>query len=279
MLNEQYLYSKVVDWSALNYGVNIPVSLQLLFYDSINFHMKQGDTKQITIIVDGVDYNANLTNIHFDKQKYPTHKDLLQIRYTPNSLLAKKLREIFSVSYGWLKIEKDKLKNSRKQLKIPTDIEETLAIYSTISNDVIAFECVTCNEITDTKKFIQNYDEFELEAILNMKDDISDIIERNKIVKIRKLNKTICDSLKRIYEYRCQVCGEFIGKKYDATVIHSHHIEPFSLTLNNDPENIMIICPNHHGIIHTAKPSFDKKSKTFLYPNGYIEKLKINLHL
>jgi len=118
-----------------------------------------------------------------------------------------------------------------------------------------------------------------MEAVLNMKDDSSGLIEKNKAVKIRKLDKAISSSLKRLYGNRCQVCGELIGRRYSATVIHSHHIEPFSLTLNNNPENIMIICPNHHGVVHIAKPLFDRTSKCFEYPNGYLEKLRLNLHL
>jgi hypothetical protein len=279
MFTEQYLHKKTVDWSTLNYGINIPVSLQPLFYDNINFHMKKGDTKKITIIIDGIKYPAYLINIGFDERKYPNHKDLLQIRYNRNSLIAKKLQEIFHVSYNWLKIEKEKMKNPRKQLTVPNDIFENIFLYSTQLDDVVIFDCITCDEIMDTRQIVQRYEEMELEIILNMSDDASTLIEKNKTVKIRKLDKSIGDSLKRLYEYRCQICGKFVGEKYNATVIHSHHIEPFSLTLNNNPENIMVICPNHHGIVHAVNPMFNKANKSFIYPNGYIEKLKINSHL
>jgi 5-methylcytosine-specific restriction endonuclease McrA len=282
MLTEQYLYKKVIDWSALNYGINIPVSLQPLFYDNANFHMKRGDTKKITIILEDIKYSAYLINIGFDGGKYPNHKDLLQIRYNTNSAVAKKLRDIFSISYEWLKIKKKALKesgNSRKQLLVPENISGNIIIYSTEIDDVIIFECVTCDEIAYTKQFVQVYNEIEIEAILNMSDDSSTLIEKSKIIKTRKLNKSICSSLKHLYEYKCQICGKFIGEKYDTNVIHSHHIEPFSLTLNNNPDNIMIICPNHHGIVHATNPIFNRKDKCFIYPNGYIEELKINLHL
>jgi hypothetical protein len=279
MFSEQYLYKKVVDWSVLNYGINIPVSLQRLFYDSVNFHMSKGDTKKITIVIEGISYPASLTNIYFDERKYPTHKELLQIRYSPNSAIAKKLREIFVSSYNWLSNNRARPENARKQLSVPEGIAEHVAIYSTDSGEIIAFECVTCDEIAEAKQLVQMYDEMELETILNMKDESSGLIEKNKSVKIRKLDKAICNSLKRLYDNRCQVCGKIIGEKYSATVIHSHHIEPFSLTLNNNPENIMIICPNHHGIVHIAKPIFNRLSTCFNYPNGYTEKLRLNLHL
>jgi len=279
MLTEQYLYKKVVDWSVLNYGINIPVSMQNLFYDSVNFRMKKGDTKKIAILLNGISYVGNLTNIYFDERKYPTHKELLQIRYTPNSPIAKKVREVFISSYDWLSNERAKLGNTRKQLSVPESIAEYVVVYSTASADVILFECVTSNEIVATKQIVSRYDEMELETILNMKDDSTTLIEKEKTVKIRKLDNAIGNSLKRIYNYSCQVCGEFIGERYSTTIIHSHHIEPFSLTLNNDPENIMIICPNHHGIVHAAEPAFNRSSKSFEYPNGYVEELKLNLHL
>jgi predicted HNH restriction endonuclease len=69
------------------------------------------------------------------------------------------------------------------------------------------------------------------------------------------------------------------GHKYGSNLIHAHHIEPFSQSLNNNASNIMILCPNHHGIIHDQNPQFDRKRKVFQYPNGYAEGLKVNLHL
>lgn len=41
----------------------------------------------------------------------------------------------------------------------------------------------------------------------------------------------------------------------------------------------MILCPNHHRIIHAYNPTFKLKNKEFLYPNGYKEGLLLNLHL
>jgi hypothetical protein len=279
MLMEQYIYKKVVDWSALNYGINIPVALQLLFYDSIEYRMKKGDTKKIAIVINGVEYYATLTNIYFDERKYPNHKELLQIRYTKNSLIAKKMREIFCSSYTWLKHEKEKLDNQRKQLAVPDNLREEVVLYATEADNVILFECITHDELLATKEAFCGYSEMELESLLNMSDDSAMIVKKIKTTKMRKLDKTICEGLKRVYEFKCQVCGEYVGAKYNVSVIHSHHIEPFSQTLNNNPDNIMIICPNHHGVVHATHPIFDRNNESFIYPNGYIEKLKLNVHL
>ncbi|WP_186445913.1 HNH endonuclease [Paenibacillus cremeus] len=54
----------------------------------------------------------------------------------------------------------------------------------------------------------------------------------------------------------CQICG-FSGKEeYGESVIEAHHIEEFSLTQNNKPDNILILCPNHHRLVHKANGKF-----------------------
>ena len=273
-----YIYKKEVDWSTLHLGLNIPISLQDFFYKNLKLRLKKGENKKIKLVIDSIEYSVVLTNIAFDETKYPTHKELLQIRYTPNSNIAKKLRENFNVSYNYLRGEKEKLANKKKQLVVPEDIREYIAIYSTVFDDVFSVECIMHDEIVKTKEVINKFDELEIEQILQTKDS-STFIEKQKTVKIRKLDRTIGDNLKIIYGYKCQICGLFIGETYDATIIHTHHIEYFSVSLNNNANNIMVICPNHHSIIHATNAVFDKKNKTYKYPNGYVEGLKLNLHL
>jgi hypothetical protein len=274
-----YIYKKEIDWSALHFGVNVPVLLQNIFYDNIKIKLNKGENKKIKLIVEGEEYEVVLTNIYFDETKYPTHKELLQIRWTENSEIAKKLRTIFYSSYDYLFIKKQKLTNKKQQLSVPEKQREYLAIYSTDFDDVFSVECITANEIQETKIAIHDYNELEIEQILQTQDEKSSIVQKLKTVKIRKLDKTIGDNLKLIYGYKCQICGLYIGECYDAKVIHTHHIEYFSVSLNNNADNIMIICPNHHSIIHATNPIFDHKSKLFTYPNGYSEGLKLNLHL
>ena len=278
MTSALYIYKKEIDWSALHLGVNIPVSLQNVFYENIKIKLNKGESKKIKLILEGGEYEVVLTNIYFDETKYPTHKELLQIRWTENSEIAKRLRAIFCSSYNYLFVAKQKLINKKQQLSVPEEQREYLAIYSTDFDDVFSVECITNNEIQETKAAIHDYNELEIEQILQTQDN-SSIIQKLKTVKIRKLDKTIGDNLKQIYGYKCQICGLYIGESYDAKVIHTHHIEYFSVSLNNNADNIMVICPNHHSIIHATNPIFDRKSKLYTYPNGYSEGLKLNLHL
>ena len=273
-----FYYKKEIDWSALHFGVTIPVSLQNVLYENIKIKLNKGQSKKIKLIVEGEEYEVVLTNFNYNETKYPTPKELVQIRWAGNSEIAQKLRNIFYSSYSYLSVEREKLENKKKQLSVPEETREYLVIYSTDFDDVFSVECITNNEIREAKAAIHGYNELEIEQILQTQDD-SSIIQKLKTVKIRKLDKTIGDNLKLIYDYKCQICGLCVGESYDAKVIHTHHIEYFSVSLNNNADNIMVICPNHHSIIHATNPIFDRKEKLFKYPNGYVEGLKLNLHL
>ena len=82
-----------------------------------------------------------------------------------------------------------------------------------------------------------------------------------------------------LYEYRCQICGNDFGKKFDVHIVESHHINPFVISMNNDASNQMIVCPNHHKVIHRAEPFFDRRRLLFVYSNGVEERVVLNRHL
>lgn len=85
--------------------------------------------------------------------------------------------------------------------------------------------------------------------------------------------------MKRLYGYRCQICGRRIGEEYGSHVVEAHHIDYFVKSLNNDASNQIIVCPNHHSIIHDVDPVFDRGRLLYIYSNGFEEKLVLNLHL
>lgn len=273
--------SKNIDWSVLNYGINIPVELQSLIYESIGGQLGKGDNLLINLIVDNDRFEVKLTNINFDENKYPNHKDLLQIRYSANSKFAIKLREYFNVSYNYLAKEKLKLKNSRQQIKVPDQYKEQIAIYTTNERDTLSIECITQSERLSAIKEIYNIPEEAFENDINYikRDPMATIEHRSKIMKIRRLDISICDMLKKLYEHRCQICGIVCGEEYTCKVAEAHHIEPFTQSLNNDSDNILILCPNHHRIIHNQNPIFDKEKNIYRYPNGFEEGLALNYHL
>ena len=124
-------------------------------------------------------------------------------------------------------------------------------------------------------------DEQRYEAAINYPayDPTATIEWIQQMDKIRRLNRAIGENLKILYDYRCQICGDDFGKRFDTHIVEAHHIDPFVFSMNNDAANQIIICPNHHRVIHKAEPVFDKARILYVYSNGVEEKLLMNKHL
>lgn len=118
----------------------------------------------------------------------------------------------------------------------------------------------------------------EIEAIINAKDTTSAIILRQAEQKTRVYNPSIGNNLKKLYQYRCQICG-YSAQEYGVHIVEAHHILPFSDTQNNDSDNIIVLCPNHHRLIHCINPIFNRQTKAFVFPNELELQIELNFHL
>lgn len=265
-MSENFLLQKKVDRSLLKRGFAIPTKMQLI----ISLHLSggaltHGESRAIKILLNGEIFRAKLISVDFDRKKYPAHSDIWQVVYSENGDLAKSIREIFSHSAANL------LKNVQ-----PAE-QEYFVLYATDMQDVFLFEPIFNQEIA-----LPTRNEQSLENLLelpNLTDEDAALIEKNRLTKVRKLNRSIGNFLKTLYEFRCQICGRSIGEIYGATVVECHHIDYFVNSLDNDATNLLIVCPNHHRVIHSANPTFDREKKIYRYPNGYEEGLRLNLHL
>ena len=131
----------------------------------------------------------------------------------------------------------------------------------------------------DERKIITQFTEEDIERIINQQDFTSQVVQQ-----VRKANERIFDdriqkSLKKLYQYRCQICGATATIMYDIDVTEAHHLDYFSKTANNNPSNIVILCPDHHRIVHKANAVFNFKLHQFEYENAKIDTLMYNLHL
>lgn len=118
----------------------------------------------------------------------------------------------------------------------------------------------------------------EIEAIINAKDTSAAILLRQAGQKTRIYNPKIIENLKKLYQYRCQICC-YSAQEYGVHIAEAHHILPFSSNQNNDAGNIIILCPNHHRLIHKAAPAFDRQRKVFVFSNRTEMEIKLNFHL
>ena len=72
-------------------------------------------------------------------------------------------------------------------------------------------------------------------------------VTTNRIIRDTDMTKKV----KALHNNECQMCGGFIelpnGKKY----VEAHHIIPLGAPHNgpDTPENIVVVCPNHHAML------------------------------
>lgn len=280
-ISDEYVYKKEVDWSLFNYGFAIPIKHQVVFRKVADRFLERGESKEITLYLNGVGYKARINN-NTISAKFGDHADIVQIRYSQNSEIAQVLRACFQQSYNYInQIKCMQEKGSKKHIVLPDEYKEYLAIYTTEYDDTYVLETISADDVCFLREMLSGQSERTVEAEFSFDsaDKTAGIIQKERIVKIRKLNRKIGENLKQLYEYRCQICGRSVGKAYDAHIAEAHHIDYFVKSLNNDESNIMIVCPDHHSVIHDVNPMFDRKRLMYHYYNGLEERLLLNKHL
>lgn len=91
-------------------------------------------------------------------------------------------------------------------------------------------------------------------------------------------NQALADGLKAFYECRCQICGQDFEPRYGVPYAETHHIQYLRAGGPDISTNIVVICPNHHRIIHATNAYFNRESLTYEYSNGLREPLQRNDH-
>lgn len=281
MSTENYVYKKEVDWSLFNYGFAIPPEYQVVFKQIADRFIERGESKTVHLYLNGKSYEAKLNNNNIAR-RFGNHADIVQIRYSANSDIAIALRGLFQRSYEYIRrLKKLQEPGSKKHITLPEDYKEYLAVYTTEDDDSYILEVIAAEEMEIMKEAVQGKQERLVETEINYdeKDEGAGIQINQRLVKIRKLNRLIGENLKLLYGYRCQICGKLIGEEFGSHIAEAHHIDYFVNSLNNDAKNQMIVCPNHHSIIHDANPVFDRNSCMYVYKNGLEQRLVLNRHL
>ncbi|MFH2012612.1 MAG: HNH endonuclease [Pseudomonadota bacterium] len=88
----------------------------------------------------------------------------------------------------------------------------------------------------------------------------------------------LSESLKALYDHRCQICRKDFKINYEKPFSETHHINSLSQGGLDISKNIIVICPNHHRIIHKTNAVFDSAKLLYKYPNGYEERLLLADH-
>ena len=85
----------------------------------------------------------------------------------------------------------------------------------------------------------------------------------------KKRNEEIIKKLKIYYDFRCQICGWTSPKRRGGYYIEAAHIVPKAEDGDENPENLLILCPNHHKM-------FDTGDTSFTIEDGRVKNLMIN---
>jgi hypothetical protein len=119
-----------------------------------------------------------------------------------------------------------------------------------------------------------------LDAIFNH-DRIVEIDERKQLQESRMdydRNESLAEGLKYFYDHQCQVCGHDFEPTYGSPFAETHHIQYLSEGGPDISGNMVVLCPNHHRIIHATHAEFNKTDLEYEYPNGLREKLLLPNH-
>ena len=100
-----FLYQKLVDRSTLRQGFQIPVEFHHLLKAMPGGMPKYGEVRCLKLLIDGVAYEAQLKNQRFDRTKYDGHAEVIQVRYSEGSALAKRLREVFYSTWNYVETQ------------------------------------------------------------------------------------------------------------------------------------------------------------------------------
>lgn len=92
-------------------------------------------------------------------------------------------------------------------------------------------------------------------------------------------NRQLVGELGSIYHGRCQLCGFDPLTLYSVEASEAHHIVYRSRGGDDILENLVLLCPNHHTVVHRNDATFDYAKLHFIFPNGRVEPLCINHHL
>lgn len=124
-----------------------------------------------------------------------------------------------------------------------------------------------------------DFQKMDSSMLCDMADKTASVVQKELLVKYRKIDRSIIRMLKEFYGYRDEISGEKIGEQYGDSVVEAHHIDYFTKSQNNDSTNIIIISPNYHRIIHKNNPHFNRKKFQFEFQNGEVLRLKLYEHL
>jgi 5-methylcytosine-specific restriction protein A len=91
-------------------------------------------------------------------------------------------------------------------------------------------------------------------------------------------SRQLVNALQEMYSGRCQVCLWDPRQVYAEELCQGHHLQWLSRGGEDELENMLLLCPNHHAAVHQCDAPFDFGDYAFDFCD-HREPLRANLHL
>jgi len=135
--------------------------------------------------------------------------------------------------------------------------------------------------VLDESKLERAYSESQAELASFVEDQslAYSVERRSELINSYSRNRKFAEKLIELYLGRCQVCLFDSRGVYSVDTAEAHHIIYRSRGGLDEIENLVLVCPNHHTLIHRTDAVFDYKKLSFQFSNGRIEPLCLNYHI
>lgn len=138
-----------------------------------------------------------------------------------------------------------------------TGMEYLNSLCEEVVNQSLSFQKIKLNAVERASEILaQTSDSFDLEKNDLVQDQMTLPNEsQESFVKRIKRYKKIVDEIKKKYSGRCQIenCGYTFLKSNGENYAEGHHLIPLAKGGNQSTENVVILCANHHRMLHYAK--------------------------
>jgi predicted HNH restriction endonuclease len=89
-------------------------------------------------------------------------------------------------------------------------------------------------------------------------------------------NRRLVAELNQRYDGRCQMCAFAPRLVYGVPAANVHHIVYLACGGEDTLDNLILLCPNHHEVVHAATAQFDFRTLEYAFPNRRREPVVLN---
>lgn len=134
------------------------------------------------------------------------------------------------------------------------ELEDELSLYININGVSKPFREKGSNLNIHGNQLQNNEEEIDKQIERDFFDDIGELENETEEVRYNRIKRyqKIVKRLKVQYNHKCQLCGDNFLMDNGNYYCEAHHIKMLSQDGSQSPENVLILCANHHRMFHYA---------------------------